>query len=135
MVARHRDNIERTFEPAAVRAVRPAARRASRRRRQGADARLRLVEDALPMVRVDALPEHSDYVDTGCSVAPSCLRCPLARCIEDEPVRAAARRAAFDRRNREIAYIYRRYSVPAELLATTYGMTRRQVFRILSAAP
>lgn len=27
-----------------------------------------------------ALPEHHDYQDTGCDVAPRCLACPLPDC-------------------------------------------------------
>ena len=92
--------------------------------------RVRALPDApLPVVRIDALPEHVDYADTGCAVAPSCLRCPLARCIEDEP--AALSRA---RRDREIAMIHDRYGASPELLARTYGITGRQVFRILRRA-
>lgn len=30
--------------------------------------------------RADAYPEEADYEDTGCEVAPSCLRCPLPAC-------------------------------------------------------
>ncbi len=48
--------------------------------------RLRLIAGGvLPRVRRDALPEHADYRDTGCDLAPSCLRCPLRRCRYDEP--------------------------------------------------
>ena len=86
-------------------------------------------------MRSDALPEDTDFPDTGCSIAPRCLRCPLARCIEEEPQRAAARLAAFARRNREIAYIYRRYHPTIDMIATTYGLTRRQVFRIVREDP
>lgn len=30
-----------------------------------------------------ALPEYSEYRDTGCSLAPSCLACPFERCRYD----------------------------------------------------
>lgn len=42
----------------------------------------------------DTLPEETQYVDTGCSLAPSCLNCPLRRCQYDEPggLRAIRRR-------------------------------------------
>ena len=31
------------------------------------------------------LPENQDYTDTGCEIASSCLRCPLAMCKYDDP--------------------------------------------------
>lgn len=31
------------------------------------------------------LPEDTTYKDTGCQLHPSCLDCPLPRCVEDEP--------------------------------------------------
>ena len=36
-------------------------------------------------VREDALPENQDFRDTGCSLSPRCLDCPLPRCRYDEP--------------------------------------------------
>lgn len=41
--------------------------------------------------RRDALPEHLTYRDTGCSLARSCLRCPLPVCRYDA---ALARQSA-----------------------------------------
>ena len=35
-------------------------------------------------VRREALPEYANYKDEGCELAPSCLRCPFARCKYDE---------------------------------------------------
>ncbi len=35
--------------------------------------------------RADALPESHRYEDTGCDVAPACLRCPLLMCRYDHP--------------------------------------------------
>ncbi len=81
------------------------------------------------IVRADALPEHTDYRDTGCELAPSCLSCPLARCRYDETPNL--RRLTADRRDREIAYIRRRYRAPIKMLASAYGLTRRSIFRLL----
>jgi hypothetical protein len=100
------------------------------RRRSVQRPRLRVVEEALPLVRRDTLPEHAEYRDTGCDLAPSCLRCPFARCRYDEP---PARRIAQHARDREIALLRRKHNAPIHLLAQTYGVSRRQVFRILSA--
>jgi hypothetical protein len=81
------------------------------------------------IARADALPEHTDYRDTGCELAPSCLSCPLARCRYDEP--ANLRRLRADRRDREIAYLRRKHRVPIKTIASAYGLTRRSIFRIL----
>ncbi|MEX2245735.1 MAG: hypothetical protein WEC75_03520 [Dehalococcoidia bacterium] len=88
-----------------------------------------LERPTLMLVRQDALPEHMAYRDTGCELSPSCLRCPLARCKYDEP--GGARRMRTERRDREIARLRRRHRVPVDMLAQTYGITRRSVFRIL----
>lgn len=45
-------------------------------------------------VRVDAFPDDYDYQDTGCDIAPSCLRCPLEFCRYDVAGGSAAIRAA-----------------------------------------
>ena len=91
--------------------------------------RLRLVEGgALPRVRRDMLPDYADYRDTGCDLAPSCLRCPMRRCQYDEPSPDVAVHA----RDREIVMLRRRHRVPIDMLAGTYGLTRRSIFRILS---
>jgi hypothetical protein len=95
-------------------------------------ARLRLVPGgALPLVRRDTLPEHAEYRDTGCELAPSCLRCPMRYCKFDEPRANAATRD----RDREIAALRRRHGAPIDMLAGTYGLTRRSIFRILSEQP
>jgi AraC-like DNA-binding protein len=80
-------------------------------------------------VRSDALPEHVDYSDTGCDMAPACLRCPLERCRYDEwggarKVRRAPRDAAVQR--------YREEGLGIDALAARFGMSRRSVFRILA---
>jgi len=82
-------------------------------------------------VRSDALPEHLEYRDTGCDLAPSCLRCPLARCRYDEPggirrLLAAPRDEAVLRRRAE--------GVAIEALAREFRLSRRTVFRILAKA-
>jgi hypothetical protein len=99
--------------------------------------RLRLLppRDApLALVRRDTLPEHADYRDTGCGASPSCLRCPLVRCKYDEP---PVRNPGAAARDREIALIRHRHGAPIRMLAQTYGLTNRTIFRILSeqAAP
>jgi hypothetical protein len=86
--------------------------------------------DRLPLVRRDTLPEHAGYRDTGCELSPSCQRCPLEHCKYDAPT--TLRRAMMAARDREIAMIRRRHRAPIDMLAETYGVTARTIFRILS---
>jgi hypothetical protein len=65
------------------------------------------------------------YTDTGCSVAPSCLVCPLPACALD-----AGRHAA---RNAEIVQLTRA-GWSKRRLAAHYGLSVRQVGRIRRAA-
>lgn len=106
-----------------VRAPRPALRPA-----------LRVVEPLplLELVRIDALPEHTEYADSGCELAPSCLRCPLVRCKHDEP--GGTSTIIGDARAREIVRMHSGGRASITQLAETYGITRRHVFRILRAS-
>ncbi len=85
--------------------------------------------EPLPLVRRDTLPERTEYRDTGCDLSASCLRCPLARCRFD--VAGGVGRLVMDARDREIALLRRRHQAPINMLAGTYGLTRRSIFRIL----
>ena len=106
-------------------------RSAVRRRRPDGPSGLRLIRGgALPLVRRDTLPEHADYRDTGCALAPRCLSCSMDRCKDDEPDTASKMRA----RDREIVMLRRRHGAPIDMLACTYGLTRRSIFRILGDA-
>ena len=87
--------------------------------------------DVLPLVRRDMLPDGVPYRDTGCEINPSCLRCPLARCQFDEP-ESERRKLIIDARDREIAFIRRRHGATIKELASTYGLARRTVFRIIA---
>lgn len=82
-------------------------------------------------VRQDALPESLEYRDTGCSLAPRCLDCPLPRCRYDEP--GGARRLLTETRDAEIV-VARQQGLPINALARQYGLSRRSVFRILRRA-
>jgi hypothetical protein len=83
-------------------------------------------------VREDALPENQEYRDTGCSLAPSCLDCPLPRCRYDQP--GGARRLLTETRDEEIVRRRATERVPVETLARQYALSRRSVFRILRKA-
>lgn len=80
-------------------------------------------------IRSDALPEHMDYRDGGCDLAPSCLRCPLERCRYDEP--GGARALLQSARDVEV---WRRREAGGAIsaLAREFGLSRRSVFRILA---
>ena len=80
-------------------------------------------------VRSDALPEYIEYQDSGCDLAPSCLRCPLARCRYDEP--GGARKLLQVPRD-EAVRRRREEGVGIDALAGEFGLSRRTVFRILA---
>ena len=103
-----------------------------RTRKARVRAHLRLVRiDPPERVREDALPDRMPFPDTGCELAPSCLHCPLPRCKHDEP--GGARKLTMSARDREIVLLRTRYRAPIRMLAKTYGLSRRSVFRILAA--
>lgn len=79
--------------------------------------------------RCDALPEHTDYRDTGCDLAPSCLACPLPQCRYDLPGGIAAMLRS--RRDAAIADAVRRRHLPIDDVAEMFGLSRRSVFRAL----
>lgn len=81
--------------------------------------------------RIDALPEYTEFSDTGCDLYASCLHCPLPRCRYDEPGGAPAiRRAERDTAMRRLADDER---LSVDDLAERFGVSRRTVFRVLSA--
>jgi hypothetical protein len=80
-------------------------------------------------VRADALPECLEYRDTGCELAPSCLRCPLARCRYDEP--GGARKLLQTSRDEAVRH-RRGEGVGIDALAREFDISRRSVFRILA---
>jgi transposase-like protein len=79
--------------------------------------------------RRDALPEHTQYLDTGCELHPSCLTCPLVRCRYDEP--GGARRLLSDARDQTIIALQRQ-GRPINAIAARLGISRRTVFRVLA---
>ena len=83
----------------------------------------------MPRARRDSLPEHTPYQDTGCEVYRSCLSCPLARCIYDEP--GGARRLLAGQRDRSIVLMQRR-GANVNSIARRFGVSRRTVFRALA---
>ena len=90
-------------------------------------------EAALPVVPFlvpDSLPEHTVYRDEGCHVAPSCLRCPLERCIYDRPAHADT--AGRHGRNRRLRRLARR-GWPVARLAHQFRLSPAHVRRNIGA--
>lgn len=81
-----------------------------------------------PGLRDDALPDRLDYRDDGCTVAPSCLNCPLPKCRYD--VRGGAAAMERDTRNLEIIASHRQ-GATVNALAQRFSLSRREVFRVL----
>lgn len=80
-------------------------------------------------IRKDALPEHLQYRDEGCELAPSCLACPRERCVHDERFRG--RFLWLDGRAEEVR-VRRGEGASIEELGAEFGMSRRTVFRMLA---
>lgn len=79
----------------------------------------------------DGLPEHYEYRDTGCEVAPRCLTCPLPECryiggrVSAPPINVE--------RNAQIIAL-RAQGVPLLTIAATVGKSKRTVLRVLASA-
>ena len=82
--------------------------------------------------RIDALPEYIEYVDRGCDLYPSCLRCPLPRCRYEDPGGAAA--MLRNGRDASIIRLSEQDGVSVDELARMFGLSRRTVFRVLRPA-
>ena len=79
-------------------------------------------------IRRDALPEHVDFQDRGCELAPSC---PLVRCRYDEP--GGARKIRQDPRDDAIR-VRHAEGAAIDALASEFSISRRSVFRVLARA-
>lgn len=81
--------------------------------------------------RIDALPEHTDYVDRGCDLFPSCLNCPLPRCRYEEP--GGANALMRSGRDASIVAMAGERGMTVDALAQMFGLSRRTIFRVLRA--
>ncbi|MBM4432723.1 MAG: helix-turn-helix domain-containing protein [Chloroflexi bacterium] len=76
----------------------------------------------------DLLPELYRYLDKGCELAESCLRCPFPVCIYEQP---RGKRSWLKRqRNKEIASLFKEGKRIKEI-AKSLGVSRRTVQRAL----
>lgn len=78
----------------------------------------------------DPLPERALYQDSGCEVAPACLRCPLPVCRYELAGGLMAARLWL--RDRAIQAQRRRGATVAQL-SRQFGMSPRSVYRVLAA--
>lgn len=77
----------------------------------------------------DRLPEHTLYRDTGCSIQPSCLSCPLPRCrFDDSQYRSTKKQPRND-----IIIALHELGLRASQIATSFGLETRQVQRIIKS--
>lgn len=74
-------------------------------------------------------PEDRTFRDTGCSVAPSCLRCPLPVCRYDTATSRPSRTPGRNQRVRELTEA----GLTAVEIGKALGITKRSVFRIRRA--
>ena len=78
---------------------------------------------------LDLLPEEIDWRDEGCEVFPTCLKCPLPRCLEEQP--RGQQRLKMSARNRRMAE-FRRRGKSVKEIADLFGVSQRTVQRALS---
>lgn len=74
------------------------------------------------------LPENTEYADTGCELAPSCLECPLALCKYDDP--DLLMRSNKVMRDTEILRLYSS-GVKVSKIAVIVNTSERTVYRII----
>lgn len=72
-----------------------------------------------------------NWKDEGCEFYPSCLNCPLPRCIEDEP--RGRQRIKKQARDDKIVELRRDGKSIAEI-AGVFSMSKRSVYRALAAS-
>lgn len=75
--------------------------------------------------RHDGYPEFHTYLDTGCHVSPSCLRCPLPSCLYDRSRGAQAATKAL--RQRFIFYA-RAHHIPWPTISLYLRLSLRRVY-------
>jgi hypothetical protein len=91
---------------------------------------IELQERGSRRTRDDALPEHLEYRDDGCTVFPSCLKCPLPRCRYDVP--GGARAMLNLARDAEIRRMREEGDLDVDEIASRFRVSRRTVFRVLT---
>ena len=81
---------------------------------------------------LDLPPEYCHYRDNGCEFADSCLNCPFAKCLYDEP---GGRQHHIKRfRDKEILRLYTTGKKGLRELALMFDLSQRTVQRALKRA-
>ncbi len=83
-------------------------------------------------LELDLPPEYCHYRDEGCDLAASCLNCPFAGCIYDEP--GGRQRWLKRLRTGEMARLFTTEGRGIRELALIFGVSRRTVQRALKVA-
>ena len=86
-------------------------------------------EENVPENEPDLPPEYCHYKDEGCEFAASCLNCPLAHCVYDEP--GGKQRWQKKLRNREIAKLFSNEEKEVKELALMFSLSERTIQRAL----
>jgi len=79
---------------------------------------------------VESLPDDCNWQDRGCDLFPSCLSCPLPRCIEDEP--RGRQRLKLLTRASQMAQLKRQGKSSVEI-ANLFHVSKRTVQRAISS--
>ena len=79
---------------------------------------------------LDSSPEEVNWRDDGCELFPSCLNCPLPRCVEEEP--RGKQRLGMSARARRMAEL-RRDGKSTREIAELFGLCSRTVQRALAS--
>ena len=89
------------------------------------------VDDFLdnPDEEIDLPPEYCHYQDNGCELADSCLNCPVARCVYDEP--GGKQRYIKRLRDKQILELFTTEGKGMGELAAMFGISQRTVQRVL----
>ena len=83
----------------------------------------------LPDSELDLPPEYCRYRDEGCEFADSCLNCPFAKCIYEQP---GGRQHWLKRaRDREMVRLFTTEGRGVRELALMFGVSQRTVQRAL----
>ncbi len=80
-------------------------------------------------IELDLPPEYCHYRDEGCDLSDSCLDCPFARCIYDEP--GGKQHWLKKLRAREMIRLFTTKGKGIKELALIFGVSQRTVQRAL----
>ena len=77
----------------------------------------------------DIIPDDINWQDKGCEIFPTCLNCPLPRCLEEEP--RGRQKLKNGIRANQMAELKRK-GKGVEEIACIFGLSKRTVQRALA---